>query len=65
VTKPPPPPQLYAIRATAAPTAVVFAHRGPWFMIALWNARNKLQSSNSLADFVPDPQPPPSRARSW
>ena len=37
MAKPPPPPQLYAIRATAASIAVVFAHRGPWFMIARWN----------------------------
>ncbi|MDQ3367972.1 MAG: hypothetical protein M3680_21310 [Myxococcota bacterium] len=35
--KPPAPPQLYAIRATAAPVAVVFAHRGRWFLVARWD----------------------------
>jgi hypothetical protein len=44
MAKPHPPPQLYAIRATAAPIAVVFAHRGPWFMIARWNLNaNKVE----------------------
>jgi hypothetical protein len=28
-------------------------------------ASNKIQGTRSLADFVPDPQPPPARARSW
>jgi len=44
MTKPPPPPQLYAIRAAAAPMTVVFAHRGVWFMIARWNfTTNKVE----------------------
>lgn len=38
------PPQLYAIRATAAPMVAVFAHRGPWFMLARWDvAANKIE----------------------
>lgn len=44
MAKPGPPPQLYAIRATAAPIAVVFARRGPWFNIARWDLdANKIQ----------------------
>jgi len=44
MTTPPPPPLLYAIRASAAPVAVVFAHRGPWFKVARWDlATNRVQ----------------------
>jgi hypothetical protein len=39
-----PRPQLHASRALAAPVAVVFAHRGPWFLIARWDlAANKVE----------------------